>query len=437
MDEKPFELRILGLTELTRADGSSADGIIRQPKRLALLAYLAITTAKGYRRRDEIIGLFWPELDQAQGRTYLRKSLHAIREELGEDVFVTRGDDEIRVNEQVLWCDAAGLPALVRDGNHRAAVDLYRGELLSALYPEGVAQEFEEWLRQQRKSLTHQASTAAWECVRAEEAKGDTASASVLARKALEIEPDNEEGVRHLITLLDKRGDRAGALRFYQEWQAHLQDEFGVEPAPETRRLARAVQAARKGESHETPPAPAAALTKSFTSELIPARAPAAVERGGGVHRSQWVISAIGLILVAATAAMIVSRRDSVAFAGRHSVAVLPLRTIGGAQAEEAANIIAEELTTLLAMDSALVVRSGTDAIADRDRLRGVAYVVEGAVQRTADRVRVTLRLTRTSDAITVWAKSYDSQARELAPIAQDVSKETAAAVHDRILAAK
>jgi len=28
----------------------------------------------------------------------------------------------------------------------------------------------------------------------------------------------------------------------------------GVEPAPETRKLARRVQSARKGESHETPP---------------------------------------------------------------------------------------------------------------------------------------------------------------------------------------
>jgi hypothetical protein len=93
---------------------------------------------------------------------------------------------------------------------------------------------------------------AAWECSsRADLADG--AEALELARRAVELDPDDEEGVRRLIAVLDRYGDRAGALRLYTEWRARLQAEYGAEPAPETRKLVRKVQAHRKGESAETP----------------------------------------------------------------------------------------------------------------------------------------------------------------------------------------
>ncbi len=41
-------------------------------------------------------------------------------------------------------------------------------------------------------------------------------------------------------------------------------------------------------------------------------------------------------------------------------------------------------------------------------RRLGVAYVVDGSVQRGLGRLRVTLRLVRTSDAVALWAGTYD-----------------------------
>ena len=173
MDKTPFELRILGSTELIGPLAGTGDGLVRQPKRLALLAYLALETAGGYRRRDEVIGLFWPELDQVQGRTYLRKSLHAIRGDLDDRVVLGRGDDEIRLDRSVLWCDAVALTEHQKAGRYREALDLYRGELLAGLFPAGVAQEFEEWLRRERKAVRHAAARCAWECARIDEERGD------------------------------------------------------------------------------------------------------------------------------------------------------------------------------------------------------------------------------------------------------------------------
>ena len=61
-----IELRMLGTLDLKGADGRAVHTILAQPKRLALLAYLAVHTAGA--RRDSVVALFWPELDTAHAR---------------------------------------------------------------------------------------------------------------------------------------------------------------------------------------------------------------------------------------------------------------------------------------------------------------------------------------------------------------------------------
>jgi DNA-binding SARP family transcriptional activator/TolB-like protein len=424
MEKKPFELRILGSTDLTGSSSGSGDGLVRQPKRLALLAYLALETAGGFRRRDEVIGLFWPELDQAQGRTYLRKALHVMRADLGEGVILARGDDEIRIDPAVLWCDAVALRQYERAGQYREALDLYRGELLAGLFPEGVAQEFEEWIRQERKTVRHAAARCAWECARVEEEKGDTGAAAALARRALEIEPDNEEGLRRLMTLLDKRGDRAGALRVYAEWRARLKDEYEVEPAPETRKLARKVQAARKGESHETPPTLAPLSNKSPSSsehvsapELDHRVANTRAQGPSRRNRPAVIASGVGAAVIAVAIVAIAAIRFASGPQTQHerSIAVFPFRTIGDSSLTASADAILEEITTALAMDSTLIVRPvnrEADLFASEadlaERRLHTTYVIHGAVQRSGTRIRVTLRLVRVADGTAIWAGSDD-----------------------------
>lgn len=437
MDRAPFELRILGPTELTGPAPEAGEAVVRQPKRLALLAYLALTTADGFRRRDKVIALFWPELDQPQARTYLRKALYGITEALGAEVFATRGEDEIRIDGTVLRCDAVALPRLTAEGRCHDALALYRGDLLEGLFPEGVALEFHEWLDGQRRLLREQAAAAAWECSRVEEERGDRKAAAVMARRALELTPDDEVGVRRLMALLDQHGDRAGALRVYGKWQTHLQAEYGVEPAPETRKLARKVQAARKGESHETPPtmASVAAVPAGGTIE-------GPLHRGTGGRR-RWIGPA-ALVLVAGLAgAVALSRNGAV---GRppdpSSVAVLPLREIGGSGQSGEAERVTEELTTALAQLQGLTVRSASrarDAVergGDVDRIGrrlGVAYIVDGGVQRGASRLRVTLRLVRAADGVSVWAGTYDAEVADPMAAAQQVASEASGQIGERL----
>ena len=437
MQKPPFELRILGPTELHGPVPEDTDALVRQSKRLALLAYLALSTADGFRRRDQVIAYFWPDLDQAQARTYLRKALYGVREGLGQEVFLTRGEDELRVDPSLVWCDAVALSQNVRDGRWSEALALYRGELLEGLFPEGVAQEFQEWLSAQRKQLREMAAQAAWECSRLEEERGDRTAAAVMARRARELDPDNEEGVRRLMGLLDRRGDRGSALRVYAEWQARLLEEFGVEPAPETRRLARQVQAARKGESHETSPveapvrAPAGTSgqgTGGFTvSSILP------LKRSRGWPTALVTFAAL-LVLGVLGVQWVGRDRSPVAENGPRSVVVLPLRAIGDTGLHNVAAVLTEELSTMLAADTLLRVQApirGYDAQTTdlTSRRHQTAYIADGGVQQGSDRIRITLRLVRTRDGVVVWATPRDLAPGELSTVAKSMAAEISAAI--------
>ena len=83
------ELLTLGRVRLT---ANGAETAAAQPKRLALLAYLALASGRGAPRREALLALFWPELGEDEGRRALRQGLHYLRRVLGEDVFAAEGD---------------------------------------------------------------------------------------------------------------------------------------------------------------------------------------------------------------------------------------------------------------------------------------------------------------------------------------------------------
>src|SRR2546425_1045836 len=95
-----IEFRLLGTLHLTDAEGREVTSLLTRPRRLALLAYLAAATPRGLHRRDSLLALFWPELDQEHARAALRQALHVVRDALGADVIVTRGDEEVGRSEE-------------------------------------------------------------------------------------------------------------------------------------------------------------------------------------------------------------------------------------------------------------------------------------------------------------------------------------------------
>jgi DNA-binding SARP family transcriptional activator len=71
-----IRFRILGGLDLRDHDGHELRAILAQPRRLGLLAYIAIAGRHGFARRDQTLALFWPEQDSEHARAALNRALY-------------------------------------------------------------------------------------------------------------------------------------------------------------------------------------------------------------------------------------------------------------------------------------------------------------------------------------------------------------------------
>ena len=141
-----IEFRTLGTIDLRTGDGRELYSLLAQPKRIAFLAYLCVAQPRGFHRRDTLLALFWPNADQDHARASLRKALHALRRALGDDSILSRGDEEVAVDFQRVFCDAAAFDVSLRANRLEEALEIYRGDLLAGFFIDD-AQEFEQWLQ--------------------------------------------------------------------------------------------------------------------------------------------------------------------------------------------------------------------------------------------------------------------------------------------------
>ena len=152
-----IEFRTLGTVELAGPEAPALRTVMNHPKRIGLLAYLALSGS--FQPRSTLVRLFWPTADQAHARTSLRQAIHHLRRTLGPRVLVSRGDDELGVEPEVLHCDAVAFDECYRNGNFSQALDLYRGDFLSGLRI-AESPEFGIWLEQERTRLRGMAEHA-------------------------------------------------------------------------------------------------------------------------------------------------------------------------------------------------------------------------------------------------------------------------------------
>src|SRR5207247_7436770 len=185
------EFRLLGPLSQTTADGLEVVSLLSQPRRLALLAYLAAATPRGLHRRDTLLALFWPELDQDHARAALRQSLHVLCSERGADAVVSRGDEEIGLDFERIWCDVAAFARAIDGGEPGEALELYRGNLLEGFFISD-APEFERWLEFERAKLAGVAARTARMLAQRCEQRGDRSTAVRWARRAVELAPTDE-----------------------------------------------------------------------------------------------------------------------------------------------------------------------------------------------------------------------------------------------------
>ncbi len=251
-----IELLLLGPFQAT-VDGEPAR--FRSDKVRALLAYLALSPDQPH-RRETLAALLWPDMPDSVAHNNLRKSLHRLKESLGDggaESLLTIDRQSVQFNDGVARVDATLLSrrvAACESHAHRhlhtcqecldrlmEAQALYRGELLAG-FAVSDSIGFEEWLALQRERLQQRVLLALYNLAEAYSERGESASAARFAARQIEIEPWREEAHRQLMRALAADGRRSEALAQFDLCRRALADAFGVEPAPETTSLYEALQ---------------------------------------------------------------------------------------------------------------------------------------------------------------------------------------------------
>jgi DNA-binding SARP family transcriptional activator len=351
-------LQLLGRLGLTAESGAEIDGLLRQPKRLAVLVYLALPAPGTWHRRDTLLELFWPELPAARARTSLRNTLYVLRQHLGDGTVRTRGDDEVSVDPARLTTDVADLEGLVTSGRHRDAVERYSGELLPAFFiPD--AEGFEKWLDEARARLRALQGKAALALAEAAERDGDWTTAVVGARRLTELDPDDETAVRRLMQALDRSGDRAQALAAFERLRMRLAAEFEAEPSAETVEAAGAIRARRTLATAD----PSATTVVNPTVPPPDAPAPRGDDNqrviGARPHR-RWRALALlgGLGMIAGVIALVARRPASATDPNRPAVTIAPVQNhTGRSELDYVATAFGDAIIRRLARLESLTLR--------------------------------------------------------------------------------
>ncbi|HSH76185.1 MAG TPA: hypothetical protein VLA09_10920 [Longimicrobiales bacterium] len=167
-----IELRILGSPNLVGEDGNQLLSVLRRPKRLALLSFMAVECLGTYLRRDRLLGLLWPDSEERKARSSLSEALSQLRGSLGSAVVSTRGKEEIGLSPDHIWCDAADvLAAGGTDPDLERVAALYRGPLLDGFLLDDSS-GFDHWLDSRRGRLERIALDALGRLTDAAEAYG-------------------------------------------------------------------------------------------------------------------------------------------------------------------------------------------------------------------------------------------------------------------------
>ncbi len=234
-----LEVRLLGEAWVAAA---ASDQRQPSPRAMVLLARLVLTCGVA-QPRQQLAGVFWPESEEAQARTNLRRELHHLRTLLGEDpsLIVTpttlswRDSPSCRVDVRQFLAGASAAQSARAVGDStaflahaEAAIATYRGDLMPGSY--------DDWLLEHREALRQQCAELCGEAARAWADAGDLDRAEGLARRRISLDPLTEPAYRALMALQAEAGDRAGAMATYHRCATVLERELGVSPAPETTR---------------------------------------------------------------------------------------------------------------------------------------------------------------------------------------------------------
>ena len=203
------------------------------------LALIALRSDPQHRSR--LAFELWPESEERQARTNLRKLLHHLRQSLPDL------EEFIEIEHEVVWwlpsgpseVDVLRFRDAIAAGHLELAARLYAGDLLPASY--------DDWVLDERTRLRSEARRALAQLARQAAKLDDHKTTLGYAERVLDLEPTDEAIVEIQMAAYLAEGDKASALRAYHRYAAVLERDLDAEPGESVHAIYRTLRSAVRG----------------------------------------------------------------------------------------------------------------------------------------------------------------------------------------------
>ena len=250
MNGPTLQVQMLGQFTLRYGDRTISDSDDRSRQVWSLLAYMLYNHGRSF-AQEELIHLYWSNSEKsADPGNALKSIFHRIRTALDK---LQPGLGRLLIRRKAgryFWNNAMPLSLDIEDfeahfhaaeaagdddvrlAEYQAALALYAGDPLPRMTDEIWTIPIVAYYH----SLYTRAAAGAIELLEKQER---TAEAVALCRRAIHIEPYQEDLYEHLMRGLLRTGDMKGAMSVYEEMSEQLFAHFGVMPSETLRTLYR------------------------------------------------------------------------------------------------------------------------------------------------------------------------------------------------------
>jgi DNA-binding SARP family transcriptional activator len=243
-----LRVQTLGSFQVERAGEVLTAKDFGRDKTVQLLQFFITARHRKALRKEQIMDRLWNE-DSDSGDPHFKVALHGITKILEPDKkshaeahFILRQGLTYQLNLADIWIDADAVEAYIALGNqylneesktaefaYRAAIDCYQGVYL----PDRL---YEDWSCDERERLQVLALGAMISL--SELLLPENPMETIrLAQQALLIDTAWEDAYRLQMAAYFQKGNRPMAIKTYQQCAKVLDEEFGIEPLPETKQL--------------------------------------------------------------------------------------------------------------------------------------------------------------------------------------------------------
>ena len=345
-----------------------------------LFAYLVAARSRPV-PRDELADAIWGESPPATWEKALTVIASKLRGLVAEDgITLTNAFGCYRLDlPEGTWVDLFAAASSAQDAEEALAAGELDQARAAAESAESLARrpflpgEDGTWVEQKRRDLAdireRALSVLADACLRS----GAAREAAKWAEELIALSPFREAGYRRLMEAHVVAGNRAEALRVYEQCRQLLAEELGAYPSPETDSIYRALLEAPQTSVRTTPVAeptvePGTSELSRVQTEALPLRAEQVVERRSRKRRAVLLSALTGVIAAAVVVPLVVFGQ-------------------GGSGGRSAVSAAGDSLAVVDARSGRLVAATGVGATPTAVAAGEGAYWVTNADRHTVSRI--------------------------------------------------